>query len=203
MARTSSDEKRRRILQAAEELLADRRMHEVKLDEVAERAAVGKGTIYLYFKDKDDLVLHVATAGLDELCERIQPVMAAASDFETGLRAVCAEVSAFFRERKAVMQGEGAGLPLCTPELKRQWLARRRRLVMAMAEILVLGQDQRRVREDVPAEILADFLLGMLRTRARDLAAAPKIYREDQFIVELFLQGAAARTSAAPVETTK
>lgn len=43
------------ILEALERLLPGKRFHEITLDEVAKEAQVGKGTIYLYFKDKDAL----------------------------------------------------------------------------------------------------------------------------------------------------
>ncbi len=42
---------------AAEEALAERGYHNIQLDDVARRAKVSKGTLYLYFKDKEDLLL--------------------------------------------------------------------------------------------------------------------------------------------------
>jgi AcrR family transcriptional regulator len=43
------------ILTAALDVFAERGFAPAKLDEVAERAGVSKGTLYLYFKSKDDL----------------------------------------------------------------------------------------------------------------------------------------------------
>ena len=53
-------DKRIAIMRAAERLFHNRRFHEVTLEEVAEAAQVGKGTIYRYFADKDDLFFQVA-----------------------------------------------------------------------------------------------------------------------------------------------
>jgi AcrR family transcriptional regulator len=195
MVKVAKDEKRRRILLAAEELLGTRRVHEVKLDDVAEKAGVGKGTIYLYFKDKDDLIFNVATAGFDELCELVQGLGAEGVDFRRRLEEVCRETSVFFRNRVAavrMMQGEQQPLSCFPPALRQLWISRRRRLVEAVGKIIEQGQEGGEVRSDVPPEILADFLLGMLRTRSRDLAQAPAAYREDRFVVDLFLQGAGA-----------
>jgi AcrR family transcriptional regulator len=48
-------DKRRAILKALEKVLQGRRYDEVTIDKVAQAAGVGKGTVYRYFKDKEDL----------------------------------------------------------------------------------------------------------------------------------------------------
>lgn len=71
------DQKRERILTVAAELFATRPFHKVLLDDVAAAASVGKGTLYLYFKDKNDLYLSVLYRSfadlVDHLRERIDP----------------------------------------------------------------------------------------------------------------------------------
>ena len=39
---------------------------------VKSEAKVGKGTIYLYFENKDDLFFQTATWGFEELCELLK-----------------------------------------------------------------------------------------------------------------------------------
>ncbi len=48
-------ENRFKILEAAGELFYYRRFHEVRMEEIAEAAGMGKGTIYEYFPGKEDL----------------------------------------------------------------------------------------------------------------------------------------------------
>ncbi len=50
--KTKSEEKRLAILQAAFAVVTERGYFETKVDEIARRAGVAKGTVYLYFKDK-------------------------------------------------------------------------------------------------------------------------------------------------------
>ena len=73
MARKSGD-KRQEIMGAAASLFANRRYHELTLDKVAKKAKVGKGTIYLYFKDKDDLFRQTAKWGFEQFCESLAAV---------------------------------------------------------------------------------------------------------------------------------
>src|SRR5438309_3642725 len=44
-----------KILQAAGHLFGAQRFHEVRMEDIAAEAEVGKGTIYRYFNDKEEL----------------------------------------------------------------------------------------------------------------------------------------------------
>jgi AcrR family transcriptional regulator len=66
------EQKRLKILTAAAELFAVHPFHKVLLSDVAEAAGVGKGTLYIYFKNKDDLYLSVLYSGFSQLVERMQ-----------------------------------------------------------------------------------------------------------------------------------
>ena len=50
--KTKSEEKRLAILKAAFAVVTEKGYFETKVDDVAHRAGVAKGTVYLYFKDK-------------------------------------------------------------------------------------------------------------------------------------------------------
>jgi AcrR family transcriptional regulator len=51
------DEKRQLIFQAAREVIIDRGFDAAKMEEIAARAGVGKGTLYNFFASKEDLFL--------------------------------------------------------------------------------------------------------------------------------------------------
>src|SRR5688572_27002833 len=52
-----SSDKRERILAAAERIFARHGFFAAKVSDVAKEAGVADGTIYLYFKSKDDLLI--------------------------------------------------------------------------------------------------------------------------------------------------
>src|SRR3989454_8372334 len=54
-----SNDKRSRILDAAIRVFAERGFHSATVAEIARAAGVADGTIYLYFKGKDDLLLRL------------------------------------------------------------------------------------------------------------------------------------------------
>ena len=78
-------DKKQRLMQAAETLFQTRQFHEITLDAVARQAGVGKGTIYLYFSDKEDLFFQTAVAGFDDMCEMLQQDTLAGVAFQEGL----------------------------------------------------------------------------------------------------------------------
>ena len=63
--RTAKDRKKRRILEAATKLFIEQGYRKTSMDEVAREAGVAKGTVYLYFKTKADLLVHAI--GLEKL----------------------------------------------------------------------------------------------------------------------------------------
>jgi hypothetical protein len=63
-------------------------------------------------------------------------------------------------------------------------------LVSAVGGIVAGGVQEGAVRSDFAPEVLATFLLGMLRARSRDLEEAERISHDA--VVDLFLTGAGA-----------
>lgn len=69
--RKSAEVRRREILRAAGSVLVSRGYHNVHLDDVAAAAGLSKGTLYLYFKDKESLFAEVLEDVIDRLEERL------------------------------------------------------------------------------------------------------------------------------------
>jgi AcrR family transcriptional regulator len=66
------EHKRQAIVTAAAELFASRPFHEVRLDDVAAAAHIGKGTLYVYFKSKEDLYASLVRDGFTRLVEKLR-----------------------------------------------------------------------------------------------------------------------------------
>ena len=64
-------QKYERIIESAVEIFAQKGFHETTMKEIAEAAGVGKGTIYVHFKNKDDLFSKILDRGIDELAQYV------------------------------------------------------------------------------------------------------------------------------------
>ena len=188
-------DKRHEIMRAAEKLFTRRRFHEITVEDIAREAHVGKGTIYLHFKNKDTLFFQVATSGFDALCELLRRKVPEDAPFESQLSDACVEISGFFDRRRQLLrmiQSEEARISWCRGDVRSEWAERRQRLVAVVAEILDKGRREGKVRKDIAPEVLAHFLLGMLRTRGKSLSDVCQ-GSWHEWVVDLFLAGAAAK----------
>jgi AcrR family transcriptional regulator len=74
------------ILSAALEVFAERGFQAARLEEVARRAGVSKGALYLYFETKADLFRAVVTDAISPNIERTKAVASAEVPFEQAVR---------------------------------------------------------------------------------------------------------------------
>lgn len=186
-------DKRHGIMEAAERLFSNRRFHEVTLDEIAQEAKVGKGTIYRFFSSKDDLFFQTATSGFDDLCDVLEKSVCHETDFAGQLQAACEEIALFFYRRRQLfrlMQMEEGRVIWSQGSLWDLWMSRREKLVKSLAGILDRGAGENKIRDDVPTTALADFLLGMLRTRTRYLGGVEDSIKRLEVLLSIFLFGA-------------
>ena len=146
--------KRETILAAALEEFANRGFAETRLDDVARRAGVAKGTIYLYFSDKENLFQELIRAVLAPLIAAIE----AMGETEVPMPLVGERIVDMFvnqvleTRRKEVIRliiTEGRRFPKIAEFYYREVLSR---VMAAVRKLLRRAAD----RGDVPAA-LADF----------------------------------------------
>ena len=54
-----SEERKDQILDAASEIFAEKGIHEARMDDIVAKSGLSKGTLYWYFKGKDDILLGI------------------------------------------------------------------------------------------------------------------------------------------------
>lgn len=81
-------------------VIARRGMSAATMQEIAEEAGVAKGTIYLYFRDRDELVEKTFERAITELHQRVDSALESEGSFEQKLRSLLAAKFEFFRENR-------------------------------------------------------------------------------------------------------
>jgi AcrR family transcriptional regulator len=118
-----AEDRPREICAAALEVFAEKGFAAARLDEIARRAGVSKGTLYLYFKDKEDLFRAVVR---DAIVPNVEAVTSAVSSLDAPFADVVRMFLAAFAEREArlpigavakMVVGESRNFP----ELARVW----------------------------------------------------------------------------------
>ena len=182
-------EKRATILEAARGEFEAKRFDEVKLDDIALRAGVGKGTLYLYFKNKEDLFVQMAVDGVDEMAERMKEITAMDQPFRERFFQFGREVGEFVESRSAMFR---LMHQVCSDGIKKEFAAHHRQLVLAAREFLRVGIEEGALCDDYTPAQLHCSLIGPLLFRFR-----LNEFSEEQIAVEpllrLFWEGASKK----------
>ncbi len=80
-----SSEKRTEILVAAMKLFSEKGFERTTVDEIAAQANVGKGTIYLYFENKERIFIAIIEDGLAEFYRLIEESINSANNYMQGI----------------------------------------------------------------------------------------------------------------------
>jgi AcrR family transcriptional regulator len=186
--RTKKTEQADKILIAAARLFATQRFHEVRMEDIAAAVCAGKGTLYRYFKDKEELYLALLDRTAAGLRSRIDEGVAAAAGPRAKLEAIVAAILEYFDANPYLfdlLQHSESHQSSGTLET---WQQVRRGNAQLTMEILEEGR--RAGLWSVPdAETPVLMLLGGLRAVLR-LTAPPRPAGLAQRIVEDFLHGA-------------
>ena len=156
-----SERTRAAIRDAANELFLEKGVDETTVDEICEKAGISKGTFYLYFRRKEDLLLEYGLQRLRHVREMVPDLIGRAT-FRDALQEIVNEVilsKEWGREvagRAIVEMGTSAErLPLQAPH----------KLILPLIEV---AQARGELRRDVPPDALAHFVLRSILGALRD-----------------------------------
>ena len=139
------------IQDAAMRVIARKGMAAATMQEIAEEAGVAKGTIYLYFRDRDELVEKTFETAITQLIDRVAKAMDDEKSIEDKIRAAMMAKLAFFRANREFFR---LYISLRLPEGDPQQQRRHKRncepqyrgSVGRLAEILEAAMDRGEIR---------------------------------------------------------
>ncbi len=187
MARTN---RRKLILEEAARLFSAKRFDEVLMDDIAHQAGVGKGTIYTYFADKEELYFAVVFEGIRRLNEQLQRKANRQQDPEEELRRMVHAIVSFFNQNRfffRLMSHEDGKSGSGKGENRRRWHEERRIQRAAIETVLQNGIEQGVFSVEHP-QVEAAILRGMVRSvmiHAKGLSVEAMV----DTIMRIFLQG--------------
>ena len=111
-------EKELEILQAATRVLAAGGFDALTLDQVAKETGVAKGTLFLYYRNKEELVLAVFSAMAETLGQTLTAVAASGLPPEELLKKTVLTLLEHF-DKKRDITGYSGGLPMAGPNTEK------------------------------------------------------------------------------------
>ena len=183
--------RRARILTSAGHLFSERRFDEVLIEDVAREAGVGKGTVYRYFHDKEELYFAFVFDGIAALKKQLSKDATQGQDPLERLRSAIRSIVDFLSKNRfffRLMTREDSSLGSRKKDYRQRWHDERDELVGILAGVLEDGArsgllEVRHLRTE--AQILLGMVRSTLRFNEEDLSA-------DQIVEEItwiFLRG--------------
>jgi AcrR family transcriptional regulator len=156
------DEKKRKLIaETAARLFATKPFHKVKLDDVAAEAGVGKGTLYVYFKSKEDLYFWLIFDGFDRMVENVRGhVLGNDEPARQTLRRIIAELVRFGFENPQLFELVRSAGPRVKDD---RWETKRKELMGFIERTIRRGNKAGEFNDPHP-EITALCLPGLMRS---------------------------------------
>jgi TetR/AcrR family fatty acid metabolism transcriptional regulator len=192
-------DKREAILRAATDIFADRGFFNAQVADVARAAGVAAGTVYLYFRSKDDLLTSIFERTMREAIADGRACVAPLTDPVEQLREVARvhlERLGSDRSLAVVFQVE---LRQSTKFMERLSATLLRDYLGIIRGIIVSGQASGAFRREINATLAAKLFFGGLDEMATNWMLSTRKYSlasQAGAIVDLFVNGAAAAPRA-------
>jgi AcrR family transcriptional regulator len=182
---------REAILDAVDVLLARYGYRKMTIDDVAAEAGVGKGTIYLHFESKEELVLSHVDRIVDRVVARMGEIAASRAAWPDKARRMLRERVLM---RLDAVQHYRESLSELLASIRPALLARRKRHFAREAEVfsraLVKGGFRGDAAATAEAMLVATNALLPFSLSARELGARAEIERSVERIAALLVKGA-------------
>jgi TetR/AcrR family fatty acid metabolism transcriptional regulator len=193
--RSERGDKRDALLRAAIETFAARGYFNAQVADVARTAGVAAGTVYLYFRGKDDLLISIFEKTMKEAIAAGRESIANLDDPLAQLRTIARlHLDRMSRDRDlaVVFQVE---LRQSTKFMERFSATYLRDYLGIIRDVIAKGQAAGAFRKDVNPTLGAKLLFGMLDEMATNWILSKRRYslaNESETIVDLFVHGLGA-----------
>jgi TetR/AcrR family fatty acid metabolism transcriptional regulator len=154
-------DKRERILAAAERIFARRGFFAARVSEIAKEAGVADGTIYLYFKSKDDLLISLFEHRMKQVNDELRAAIAGRPPAE--------QLHAFIRRYLQLVSDEPIAVEVLTIELRQSSKFMKEYdnpqfadFLRMLGGIIAGGQARGALDATIPSHVAARMIFGIL-----------------------------------------
>lgn len=182
------------IEEAAIAVIARKGVAELTIQDVADEARIAKGTVYLYFRDREELIAKTAKRAFDTLIDDLKETFAASGTLEERLTRIVLHPLEFVEDHAALLRAalelrdHGAPARSSASRLETTYLGM---LEKMFADAQRRGE-MRKIDCLEAAAVARDVIRGMIARRLEHPSPPPR-EKEAKCIVSLLLRGVEAR----------
>jgi len=184
--------RRRAIVDAAIEIFAERGFHSARVSDIASAAGVADGTIYLYFRSKDDILITIFEEKMAEMIRWMQDALAPCNHWEERLRVFSTKHLDVVEQNPSLASVLQVELRLSNKFMKEYVPRRLQAYLDLVGDILIEGQKLGQIRADVNPVIVRRALFGALDEIAMQWVLSDRRYTlvdTARQVAEVFISG--------------
>lgn len=186
------NQKRKDILASARSLFSERGFHDTKMEDIAQGAGVGKGTLYGYFKSKQDIFDETCIEYMKTITEDVSRIGGMDISFKE-------KVIMLFNERNNTIDEVFDKNPVDYIMSYKNIISEKTLITMfscvskinsSIIDIIEGGKDEGAVKKDIPSDIIACCIVGTmgeyfnLKKNKKDY-----LFNEEDIIFNLLFDG--------------
>jgi TetR/AcrR family fatty acid metabolism transcriptional regulator len=191
-------DKPQQIIEAAMRVFAREGYYNSRVSDIAREAGIAAGTIYLYFKTKDDILVTLFRDKMAEFVSELRKAIAGEADAASKVRQLVSLHFSMLEENPdlaevvqvELRQGQKFFRGASSQEIGAYFAL--------IGSVLEEGVAQGRFRSDLPVKVATKMLFGAMDQMATSWVLGKRGYQlvdTADAVAEIFLQGVAAPTS--------
>lgn len=159
---SKKNEKYHLILQGALKVFAENGYHRSQVSKIAKAAGVADGTIYLYFKRKEDILIRLFQEKLGELVGKFHENVEGTTDAVEALRTVCSIHFSELESNPELAYVTQIELRQSDLELRKEIGSALKPYIVLIENILEQGIKERKFRSDLNVKLVRNLIFGAM-----------------------------------------
>ncbi|WP_106769337.1 TetR/AcrR family transcriptional regulator [Paenibacillus faecalis] len=159
---SKKNEKYQQILQGALKVFAEHGYHRSQVSKIAKAAGVADGTIYLYFKRKEDILIRLFQEKLGELVGKFHDSVEGITDPVEALRTVCRIHYTELESNPELAYVTQIELRQSDLELRKEIGGALKPYIVLIENILKQGIEEKRFRQDLNVKLVRNLIFGSM-----------------------------------------
>ncbi len=157
--------RKQQIIQAAIEVFSKSNFQNSSISEIAQKADIAEGTIYQYFKNKEDLFFSIPAQKTKEFCEELDLHLQGIHDAVSKIRKLVWYYLYFFKMNPDYARTLMLEMRVSKSFIQSKTYGSLKEFTDKVIEIIKEGQEEGIVRKDINLYLIRELMLGILEHR--------------------------------------
>lgn len=157
--------RKQQIIQAAIEVFSKSNFQNASISEIAQKADIAEGTIYQYFKNKEDLFFSIPAQKTKEFCEELDLHLQGIHDAVSKIRKLIWYYLYFFKMNPDYARTLMLEMRVSKSFIQSKTYGSLKEFTDKVIEIIKEGQEEGIVRKDINLYLIRELVLGILEHR--------------------------------------